>query len=108
MIVNPENRRQADRRYFKTTAMCQRGRNGLGEIVTSTILNVSATGAQLLVRGNFDENEEFYLALVSPRRTTIAELKSTVRWRKPEGPSVFRLGVSFDRPLTDGEIAEVV
>lgn len=108
MVPRPEDRRQAQRRYYKTQAICQKGKDGLGDVVTGQLLNLSTSGAQVLVRAGFDANEEFYLALVNPRRQTIAELYSTVRWRQPEGPGVLRIGVAFDRLLTDEELSAVV
>jgi hypothetical protein len=108
VLPRPEDRRQAQRRYYKTQAICHKGKDGLGDVVTGQLLNLSAAGAQVLVRAGFDENEELYLALVNPRRQTIAELHGAVRWRQPEGPGVLRIGIAFDRLLTDEELSAVV
>jgi hypothetical protein len=104
---NPENRRLAPRRMYKTQAFCQKGRDGLGEMLACQLLNLSNDGAQVLVRGEFSDGDVFYLALLSPRRQTIADVKSTVRWRAEEAPGVLRIGLSFDRQLTDDELATV-
>lgn len=101
------DRRALPRRNFKTLALCQRGENGLGEIVTGHLLDVSTGGASLLVRYHFKEGEVFYLAFVNSQRETIADCRSTVRWQRNEAPGVFRMGVMFDQPLTDEEVANI-
>jgi hypothetical protein len=107
MADRAEDRRQAPRRFYKTQAVCQKGQDGLGEVVTGQIINISAKGAHVLVRGDFESNETFFLALVNPRRETIAEIRGTVCWCEREGPGVFRIGVEFDGTLTDKQLTNV-
>lgn len=104
----PDDRRQARRRFYKTQAMCHRGRDGLSELVTGQILDLSAGGARVLVRGEFADDEFLYLALVNPRRDTVAEISARVCRREQEGPGVMRIGVAFERPLTNDEFDAVV
>lgn len=104
----PENRRGAVRRFKRTTVICQRGEDGLGPIVSGQILNISLTGAMILVKTDFAQDEAFFFVLVNARRQTIAEVRCVIRWRKLEAPGVHRLGVHFDRPLTAEELAQVV
>jgi hypothetical protein len=102
-----DNRRQAARRMYKTQAFCQKGFDGLGDILPGQLVNVSQSGAQVLVRGEFADGEVFYLALLNPRRQTIADVRSTVRWCSEEAPGVRRIGLEFVRPLTDEELGAV-
>ena len=105
-LPRPEDRRAATRHFYKIQAICQKGPQGLDDAIHARILNLSTTGAQLIVRVSFEPGEEFFLALVSSRRKTIADLKSTVRWLQSEGPGFSRIGVSFEQDLDAVELSQ--
>ena len=85
---HPEDRRRAERRYYRIHVICQRGPEGLDEILNAQLLNVSTTGAQIIANGAFDKDERFYLAMVNAMRETVAERHCTIHWQKEEAPRV--------------------
>lgn len=107
MPQRPEDRRAADRLYHKSSIVCHRGIDGLGPLVLGQVMNVSATGAQALLNGELREGEEIFAALVGIRRQTVAEVRAAVRWRRKEHEGVWRVGISFYRPLTDRELEQL-
>lgn len=102
-----EEMRGAARRYFRTSVYCHRGVDGLGEVISGQLLNVSTTGALVLARDLFAIDEVFYLALVNSRRETLAERRCRVVRFTPEGEEACRIGVSFEVPLEDDILTRI-
>lgn len=100
-------RRAAPRHLYKTAPVVHRGPRGLSEGTTGQLLNISTTGAQILIRGEFSPDEQIVLALLSYKRQPIVELAARIRWRQVEARGVERLGIDFSRPLSADELAQV-
>ncbi len=104
---SPERRQGSPRRYFKTTVICSLGPRGSEQTLFGQVVNISATGAQILFKGDIRSGETVDLTFLSERRETIANLPANVVWHHSEGPSAFRIGVQFDREMTYEEIASI-
>lgn len=100
----PEDRRGFPRRQYKTIAVVYRSDDGIS---TGQVLNVSLTGAMILIRGVFDDREVVHLVLQGIRKQAVMQTAATIRWRHEEGGDVFRIGVKFHRRLSDKELSSV-
>jgi hypothetical protein len=100
-------RRQDERRHFKTTVVCQMGPRGAERAVFGQVVNISANGAQILCKGDIRSGEQIQLTFLNERRDTIADVGATVVWHRGEGPGAYRLGVNLARQLTYEEIASI-
>lgn len=100
-------RRQDERRFFKTTVICTTGGKGSENTLFGQVVNVSSSGAQILCKADIRSGEELDLTFLNERRETIANVRSAVVWHHPEGPGAFRIGVRLDRELTYEELASI-
>ncbi|MBX9653269.1 PilZ domain-containing protein [bacterium] len=107
MTLHPNERRQDERRYFKTTVICSIGPRGSERTLFGQVVNISAWGVQILCKGDIQSGEELDLTFMNERRETIAEIHARVVWHHQEGPGAFRIGVRLDRELTYEEIASI-
>lgn len=99
-----DERRGSPRIKFRTLAVCQKGAHGMGEAVCAHLLDISKSGSRVLARGEFEAHEDCLFLLLSPQREAIVELKATVRWARREPYGIHRLGMAFERELTDREM----
>jgi hypothetical protein len=83
------------------------GPRGSEQTLFGQVVNISATGAQILFRGDIRSGEVLDLTFLSERRETIANLSASVVWHHSEGPNAYRIGVQFDREMTYAEIASI-
>lgn len=102
-----QERRQDERRYFKTTVACQMGPRGAERTLFGQVVNASASGAQILFDGDIRSGEEIDLTFLDERRDTIADVHGTVVWHHRETANSYRIGVQLARQLTYEEIASI-
>lgn len=102
-----QERRQDERRYFKTTVACQMGPRGQERTLFGQVVNVSANGAQILFDGDIRSGEEIDLIFLNENRDTIADVHGKVVWHHRENASSYRIGVQLARQLTYEEIASI-
>ncbi|MFO0948306.1 MAG: PilZ domain-containing protein [Planctomycetota bacterium] len=107
VIESGENRRQAERRYFRSTVILHPGSQGLGNLSTGHLLNVSTSGAAIMTRGTYSVGERLYLAIQNPRRETVREIQGEIRWVQHVAHDVHQFGLAFREPLTLGEISRI-
>lgn len=107
MADQRHERRQDERRSFKTTVVCQMGPRGSERTLFGQVVNISTNGAQILCKGDIRSGEEIDLTFLNERRDTIAQVHARVVWHQQEGPQAFRMGVNLVRQLTYEEIASI-
>jgi hypothetical protein len=103
------NRRASPRRPLKgaTKVRCFRGPMGLGANLAFSAVNVSEIGANLVVTGPFQKDEEVVVALESIVQLRPVQRKAIVVWCEPAGAGRWRVGVKFQTPLHYAELTDL-
>jgi hypothetical protein len=107
MMSESNERRQGERRIFKTTVICSMGPRGSERTLFGQVVNISTSGCQLLCKGDIRSGEGLDLTFLNERRETIADTTASVVWHHQEGPGAYRIGVRFQRELTYEEISDI-
>jgi c-di-GMP-binding flagellar brake protein YcgR len=99
--IAEQETRATDRVGCRTKVSCRRAG---ADPVNGQLMNLSAGGAQLIIRGSFEIGERLGLVLFSPRLELVSETDAEIRWKRPEGPGAVRLGVQFSSPLAPEQL----
>jgi c-di-GMP-binding flagellar brake protein YcgR len=99
------NRRSSRRAAIARLARieCRKGSQGLGPNLAITTLDISETGARLVLKGKVDKGQELEVVLNSsglPR--PVKRLARTV-WALPQNDGNALVGLRFDRALSYAE-----
>jgi hypothetical protein len=96
-----DNRRASRRRRPKpsTRLACRCGAFGLGHDVPAVALDLSETGARLLLEEELFPGQEVELAFQSPNRPRPLKVAAEVVWCEPEPNGGFGAGVRFRRQM---------
>lgn len=107
MSEDPIERRQDERRHFKTTVILSMGTRGKEQTLFGQVVNVSISGAQILCKADIRSGEDLDLTFLNERRETIADAKAKVVWHHVEAPGAYRIGVRLDRDLSYEELSSI-
>jgi len=97
-----KNRRANPRRFPKssTRATCRRGYLGLRPNIAFSLLDVSETGARLLVKESLAKGEEVELGLLAPGCVREFSLPGEVVWCVATAAGAHCIGVQFQKRLS--------
>jgi hypothetical protein len=113
--VNPskqtttKNRRANPRRAPKrsTRVTCRRGSLGLGPNIALSLLDVSETGARLLVKRPLVRGAEIELGLLAPGSVRASTLPAVVIWAVETADGTHCIGVQFQKRLTYAAVQDL-
>lgn len=106
---NTRNRRAARRRSSKgsTRLFCYRGPMGLGPNLGLSAIEISETGACLLVKAAFTKGEEMEVNLEGMVHRRPIRKMARVVWVVQAGPDCWRVGVQFQGSLRYAELNDL-
>jgi hypothetical protein len=106
---NVSNRRASRRRPSKgsTKISCCRGPMGMGANLAVSVLEVSETGACLVVKAAFANGEEMEVNLEGVVHRRPIRKMARVVWCVTDGPERWRVGVQFQGALGYAELSEL-
>jgi PilZ domain len=106
---NGRNRRASRRRAPKgsTRTYCYRGVMGLGTNLALSAVEVSETGACLLVKEPFDKNEEVEVQLEGMVNRRPIRKMARVVWCVTAGPERWRIGLQFQGSLCYTDLSDL-
>ena len=110
-LDKPVNRRAMNRRGSirkrarkSIRLQCRRGATGLGANVASGYLDISESGAQLVINDSVKPGDELEVILESYGMRGALRRLSDVRWAIPVDGGGWRIGVRFQKRLTFREV----
>jgi hypothetical protein len=83
----------------QTRTECRKGTFGFGRNVAVNVLDLSETGARLVVRTPLDRGDEVELLLAGHGLTKPLRQLGKVVWSLPLPDDCHAIGVAFDKPL---------
>jgi hypothetical protein len=103
------DRRMSDRRRPRpgTRVDVRRGGLGLGPNIALELVDVSAGGAKVLVRGHVRRGDRVVVGVRPPTKGWEVRTQSEVCWCLVAKDGTALVGVRFQRPLTLGEVDEL-
>ena len=103
------NRRVSPRRSPKgaTRVSCRRGCLGLGPNIAVTLLDVSETGARLIVKGALIPGQEIELGLLAPGCVREYSVPGEVVWSVETASGAHCIGVQFEKRLSYSAVQDV-
>jgi hypothetical protein len=103
------DRRMADRRppRYGTRVQVRRGGLGVGPDVAVELLDVSAGGARVRVRGRLHPGDRVLVALTPPGGKWESGGPAEVRWCAAEPDDTAQVGLRFHRSLLERQLAEL-
>jgi hypothetical protein len=106
---NIRNRRASRRRTAKesTKVCCYRGPMGLGANLAVSAVEVSETGACLLVKAPLAKGDELEVNVVGIAHRRPIRKSATVVWCVTAGPDRWRVGVQFQGALRYADLHEL-
>jgi hypothetical protein len=99
-------RRQKSKRITRIT--CTRGTLQLERNVAQRLLDLSSSGAALVVTEAFEAGEDVVLGLDLPWRSRPLSLSAHVVWCVPTSRSQYCIGVKLTRPLDYRDLMDFV
>lgn len=102
----PKNRRAAPRRPVKPCArvICRKGALSLGPNVARAVIDLSETGACLVLEAELAPGQEVEVEIQAPILVRSLKTFAVVVWNRAAGDGTFLAGVHFHRPLPHAEI----
>lgn len=96
-----KNRRRSLRRTARRSgkAICYKGPHDMGPDLALSLVDVSETGALLMVKATLERDQEVTLILDSPCFRRPTKFSGTVAWCMPFKPGAYCLGVQFRTSL---------
>ena len=102
-----ENRRQRRRKSKRSTkVICTRGLMRMGPNQARTLLDLSATGAALVVTASFHAGENLVLELDITWRARPLQAPARVIWCVPTSNARYCIGVKLERPLDHRDLSD--
>ena len=94
------NRRVAPRRNARGRVECRPGSAGQGSNVAKSLLDISETGARLLLRQSIEPGRRVELRLHGWGHVSPLAVVAQVIWCEPAKDGMFRIGVRFEQHLS--------
>ena len=95
------NRRRSQRRKARTTVkvQCRKGSHGLGPNLTSDVLDISDTGARLIITQSLEVMAEVEIIINGYGMKELIKRLGNIRWRVKLESGQFCVGVQFQKSL---------
>jgi PilZ domain len=85
-------------------ATCRQGTLGAGDNLALFLVNLSVTGARLVVRESIAPGREVEVTLWTPGWSSVRRLAGRVVWTSPGMGGVRTIGIHFDEHLSDADL----
>jgi hypothetical protein len=86
---------------------CRKGCLGLGPNIALSLLDLSETGARLLVTESLAEKEEVELTLIAPGLTREVKHLGRVIWALTTAEGHYCIGIQFEKRLNYGTLTDL-
>lgn len=108
--TSSRNRRLSPRRSAKQSVktVCSKGAFGLGPNIALALLDISETGARLIIKEARKPLQELEVCFLPPGHTREFKMPSRVVWCVPTADGNFCIGVQFDKYLNYAALQEIV
>ncbi len=103
------NRRTSPRRLPRgsSKAICRKGTLGLGPNLALSLIDLSETGVQLLLREPLPAGQEVEVCLLAPGSPRKVKLTGRVVWSAPAANNSCWVGIRFDKFLSYSAVQEI-
>jgi hypothetical protein len=104
--ANEKRRQRRQKSKRATKVFCTRGLMRLGPNLARTLLDLSATGAALVVMVSFQPGEDLVLELDITWRARPLQVPARVIWCVPTSNAHYCIGVKLERPLDHRDLSD--